>query len=367
MNQTSANSTINWVSFLFIALSLTVVSGCTGSKVISDVGKAKLRFSVLTINLQGTYDNYGQDRPTWQTRYSRIGNWMATNNKIPDFIALQEVHGQSGGLSPFETLFTLLSSIKVQTNVSYRIAYLTVRPVPQGLFLQPLWAGNALLYNPDRINNRTFGSGSTTITSPFDNETAIGVHARKSLPCQTSNNLCSQIDGDGVSWVSSYRGQDGRWYPGPSFARFELKDPSAQGRFIHMYNLHVQYQQSERNNQGPPTIYLAEFNRLLQNIESRFTNEKLYPPVVLGDFNLGEGDVLSNFNNFEKAGYDRDVEGVLVGNYTAFNSSQRAYYKYELAPEDFIDPATNGQSACGHVGILWSDHCAMFVQFSPAP
>jgi hypothetical protein len=90
--------------------------------------------------------------------------------------------------------------------------------------------------------------------------------------------------------------------------------------------------------------------------------------VVLGDFNLGEGDVLSHFTDFEIAGYaGREVMGVLVGKGAVFASKQNAYFTHRIAPEDIQDPALIDIASCGSIGTLWSDHCAVFVQFSPTP
>src|SRR5215218_233702 len=210
-----------WLWLLLLAGNVMLVAGCKGDNIISSIGKEKFSFSVLTINLQGIYEQYGNNTINWEARYSRIANWMATTKTLPDFIALQEVHGLSGDVKSYSTLFTLISRIKEQTNLTYRIAYLTVRPVPQGL-RPTLWAGNALLYNPERINNRSFGA-SSSIPSPYNDETAIGVHPRMSLPCtdplESFKDLCTLIDEDGVSWICSYRGVDSRWYFGPVFGR----------------------------------------------------------------------------------------------------------------------------------------------------
>jgi hypothetical protein len=348
---------------LLIMVSLMLFSACT---VIREVGREYLSFSVLAINLQGIHNEpYGDDRVSWQDRYGRIANWMATTQKIPGLIALQQVDGRSGDVKDYETLFTLITKIREQTNVSYRIAYLIVRPIPQGL-RPTLWQGIALLYNPNRLTNKTLIGNR--IPSNFDDESVLGVHPRKSLPCQsppdTFTELCGLIDGDGLAWISSYRNNVNRWIWGPAFARFELK--SSPGSYIHIYNVHVQWEDR------PPFEYLPQVQSLLNEMERIFGKDRLYPPIVLGDFNIGHDDMKDKettegvFKDFEIAGYaTRDVMGVLVGEQSAFPSKQTAYFEHLIAPEDVVDPATRGTSTCGRVGVLWSDHCAVFVQFSP--
>ena len=359
-------SALQRYKLILLIFSLILFSSCyrydwSGlQKVVTAIGHEYLRFSVLAINLQGIHEGYGSDTASWEDRYGRIADWMATSGKKPDFIALQEVHGLSGDVKSYDTLFTLITKIKEKTSVSYRIAYLIVRPVPQGL-RPTLWAGNALLYNPDRIENNT--PISNIVPSNFDDESFLGWRLRKSLPCQDPSSqyqaLCSLIDGDGLGWISSYRSPDNnRWYAGPVFARFQLK--TAAGSHIHIYNVHVQYDAAV----GQPITYLNQFKNLSDGIELNYGSSRLYPPVVLGDFNIGEADILPHFTDFEIAGWSREVMGVLIGKQSKFPSKQQANVVEKLIlPEDYEDPT--GIYACGHVGLVWSDHCAVFVQFSP--
>lgn len=355
----------------FLAIALALVTGCSTDddysgvqglgQVLALLGRENLSFSVLTVNLHEVTTQYGQSTMAWQDRYGRIASWMASSEATPDLILLQEVDGRKTfGVSDYETLFTLITKIQEQTGVTYRIAYLSVRPVQMGLLT--LWGGNAILYNPQRVTNRTTSLGQ--VTENFDDESVIGLHPRKSLPCTAppsqSSHLCTLIDGDGVSWISSTR-FDGRWWNGPAFSSFELK--ANPGPAIHIYNVHVQWAAGE---DVKPANYLAQFDDLIQGMESRLGSGRLYPPITAGDFNLGEPDVLSHFLKFEIGAYvGRDVMGVLVGKDTAFPSNQRAYREFVVLPEDVLfDEAI---SFCGDPAVLWSDHCALFVGFGPLP
>jgi len=368
---------------MLIAASFMLFSACAPgydpfsgpATVVAEVARQELSFSVLTINLDGTAQ-VGSDTASWEDRYGRIADWMKTTGKIPDFIALQEVHGRSGVVKDYDTLFTLITKIAEKTNVVYRIAYLIVGPTPQGVLpWNTLWAGNALLYNPGRVNNSTQAPNPPYVPPNYDDESyPLGLGTRKSLPCADPSllykGLCSLIDGDGLAQTFSYRDTDtNRWSFGPVFARFHLDN--APGDFIHIYNVHVQYQ-TEEDGCCPlavetSTKYLAQLEQLASYEDGR--SDRLYPPLILGDFNIGAQHILGHFPDYEIARYaDREVMGVLVGKQSKYPSSQKAYIVDTLIlPEDYQDPGLIGSTYCGRVGTLWSDHCAVFVQFSPLP
>lgn len=327
--------------------------------VITELARQNLSFSVLAVNLQLLEETYGGKHIAWSERYGRMAAWMADTKTIPDLIALQEVIGQSGDAQPYDTLREIISQIKTKTHVSYRIAYLSVSPTPQGL-RPTLWAGRALLYNPARMINTT--SPASLTPAPWNDESIIATHPRKSLPCPNQipgfQDFCTSLDGDGISWISSARRSDGRWLAGPAYARMQLKGAGD----VSIYNVHVAYENDLPDN------YLKQFNELSANTESRFGAKRLYPPVVLGDFNLGMSDVLAHFKTYDIAGYaKREVIGVLMGNFATFPASQKqAYFTEAVLPVDAQDPAVP-EVSCGGVNSLWSDHCGVYVVISPVP
>jgi len=347
--------------------SLIFLSSCAHNSglpdVVTELAREQLSFSVLAINLQGIEGRYGGQTASWPERYSRIADWMKSEGKVPDFIALQEAHGQSTTNNQYQVLFTLLTEIKAKTNISYRIAYLAVNPIP--FPASTLWQGVALLYNAERLSN--LGALSAVSAVNYD-DLKVGFHSRKSLPCQASQvmfeGLCSQIDGDGAFWISSkIRSSNGRWVTGPVLARFELK--GAPGSPIHIYNVHAPLG-NDSNKHLDKREFQGQLKDLESQIESKLGNNRLYPPIVLGDFNMGVRDVLSSHPGYEIAGYaNREVMGVLVGRQDTFPSKQIAHARSLVVPEDREEPSTGG--SCGNVDKLWSDHCGVFVQFSPVP
>lgn len=284
-----------WLLLLAASASLFVFASCSEEEregveglgeVLTALQREQLSFSVLAVNLQGNHPDHGDDTAGWIERQGRIADWMAATNTRPDLIALQEVHGRSGDVQTYEMLFRLVSRIAERTGATYRIAYLVVRPVPQG-FRPTLWAGNALLYNADRVTNRTVARPSD-VPLRYTDETTLGVHMRQSLACENPPaefvDSCALIDGSGSAQISSFRGSDGRWQFGPVFARLQLK--AFPGLLLHVYSVHVQWQKEEKET-GTPTMFLAEVNRLIPQMEGDTAARRLYPPIVLGDFNLG--------------------------------------------------------------------------------
>lgn len=352
---------------LFCSLLVCLVMGCDGvntsglKTVVTELARENLSFSVLAVNLQLLEQTYGGKHVNWFQRYGRIASWMADTKNTPDLIALQEVVGQSGDAQPYDTLLVIINQIKVKTNVDYRIAYLSVSPTPQGL--RPiLWAGRALLYNPQRMTNTTSPAGLPP--ARFDDESITGIHPRKSLPCPKERpgfkEFCTLLDGEGISWISSARRpEDNRWVAGPAYARMLLKNAAN----VNIYNVHVAYEKDTP--EKSPNNYLKQFNALSNDMESRFGSNRLYPPVVLGDFNLDHGAVLSHFKDYEIAGYARrEVMGVLMGTFATFPAKQRGHFKEIVVPVDAQDPAVP-EVSCGGVDVLWSDHCGIYVTISP--
>ncbi len=365
----------------------------SGSKnVVEILARHQEQFSVLTINLQGIEERYDNQTIPWRDRYERIAKWMVKVNSVepkmgyPDFIVLQEVHGENVGLQQYETLFTLLSHLRGQTHIPYRIAYLTVGPTPQGL--HTLWGGKALLYNSDKIVNQSPRIGSIDrelggAAREYSDTSVLGVHVRKSLPCQSPpapfSNFCNQIDGNGLVWVSSFsRPSDNRWMTGPILASFEIK--GFVGSRINIINVHEPLD-PDKDQPDPPgrqsdkDASRVAFDKLLDK-EMENTN-RLYPPIVLGDFNLDVRRVQDYYwqywpkDSFWVAGWAyRDVIGVLTGSsgeFSPFPAKEKIYARSKIVPDDWQDSTLVGTSACGNVQSLWGDHCAVFVQFSPIP
>jgi hypothetical protein len=366
--------------FLVSLLIFTALSGCSGSgtpQVLKALVETELGISVLAVNLQGVEDRYGNSRVRWQDRYDRIGDWLQLNRSMPyrgfpDILALQEVHGKSNVVMPYETVFRILAKIRQMSGKDYRIAYLGVVPIRTGIWT--VWAGQSVLYDAGRLTNLSQGPGSNVRLSEHDQLDIFGFHSRKSLPCHNppANYLdeCQLLDGDGRFWTSGgTRSYDKRFILGPILSRFELK--AAQGNPIHIYNVHAPLDYPDAKKE-----YTALFQELRSSIESDLGADRLYPPIILGDFNMDTRRVVAEtepgFPDFQIAGFsNREVMGVLIGKQAIFPSKLTAYYRSLVVPDDkedqsMIDPKTGGTtSACGDIRSFWSDHCGVLVHFSP--
>ncbi len=351
------------------------LQACELGQIGSEVGREEFRLSVLAVNLRGIHDRWGgQDEGEgatvipWPDRYDRIATWMQDTQTTPDVISLQEVWGHNscptfGVVRDYETLFELMSRIQTRTNVSYRIAYLSIRGVPQGLC--SLWAGNAVLYNSDRLRNVTGGSSSDVVWA-HDNTSVVGVHLRRGYPCsdppERFAEMCSLIDGQGLHWASSYNRSGGGWVFGPSFSRFELV--GQPGLRIHVYNVHVDF----KDYAGA----LQAIKDLVDQSEARFGDSGLYPPILAGDFNIGFADMTTEtteaerpLEDFEIVAYaERDVMGILLGDQDAFPSRFTPTRESQVLPTNVATPVED-EVYCGPIESLWSDHCGMFTRFLP--
>jgi Endonuclease/Exonuclease/phosphatase family len=340
----------------------------TGCETVKTVAIDSLAVTVLNVNLQGRQTDYGGQSIAWPDRYAKIADWIQANMNTPgvgapDIIALQEVHGESnvpfgGHVLPYEPLFTLLRKLHDQTGIQYRIAYLIVGPTPQGV--STLWAGKALLYNSNRVTKIPLAS---SVILDAKDQTAVGTHLRRSLRCDQPPtqfaDLRPFIDGEGLAWVSSeHRISDGRWIAGPVLARFGRV--GSPGIPFNIYNIHAPLATADQEQ------HRIQVEAFVSGMEAGFGNYRLYPPLVVGDFNRSLRDIPAHYPTFEIAGFsNRDVMGVLVGTQTRFPSQQAAYTQSRVVPEDWEYPAFHGSTCCGNLATLWSDHCGILTRISP--
>ena len=243
----------------------------------------------------------------------------------------------------YETLLVLIDAIKARTGANYRIAYLDARHVPQGV--NQLYAGEAVLYNADRLRNTTALVNARAVT--WSDESTTGVHMRISYPCGRTPAGCALLDADGRHWMSSYAGTDRSWQPGPQAVVFDLV--AEPGRHIIVVNAHYPLRDP-----GPHPVDTA-MRSLIDSVWAAWLpRPKLLPPIVAGDFN---GDPM--LPDFDTA-LTEDVDFVLSGN--------PASYPADLAPRSVVQAFPSrvpGRAHCGSEPTLVSDHCALFVQFLP--
>jgi hypothetical protein len=333
------------------------------------------RFSLLNINLRGIVDEPDHGA-WWQDRYSRIADWIVKNSHKPDVIVLQEVVGwgwcpTNHRLIPdYAAVDFLLSKMRSNGVPAYRIAYLIGSnyggdPNAPGIKGGPplqgceLYQGLALLYDPERLRNST--SSISTVSRPHDYKhldlkraADTEIHLRRSLPCcnpaqdrlkvcelidgPVQSDKCNKLTGGGVAWASlGYA----------AFARFELVQ--SPGAYIHIYNVH-------RGFEGGTVELIDNF---VSEIEGKYGQQRLFPPILAGDFNLRRNEIeeYKYFSRFEFAGFSSDCDS--MGNMSG--KSEQFSAKHKLGWQSTIIDTGTG---CGaSVDTLWSDHQSVFTRF----
>jgi hypothetical protein len=291
----------------------------------------------------------------------------------------------------------LLDELQDRTGIRYRVAYLVSHKLGGGNGNWWIGAGRAggcparearaLFYRPDVLRNT-----QSDIGFAFNDESHTAPHLLNSLPCcrpETARaDVCAALDGPplavtgcdtptvpaGAAWTHRQSPVDNPL--DAVFARFELvQEP---GNFFHVYNVHLTWKRTGPN-PGDETAVpgINAINDLVTSMEARFGggNNRLYPPLVLGDFNLDDNAVfpppteqnpspVGPFPRFDKALWSSELIGALIGKQADFPSRQRAYVKRaQVVPAFGCLPGNNPAPA-----TLWSDHCAsLFFRLEPAP
>lgn len=375
--------------------------------------------SILTVNLLGAL-NVPRDSSTgvpWRTRYSRIFQTMAQTGRFPDLIALQEAVSyvdcptDPRRLVEYEAIDFLLRGIRDASGEQYRVAYLTSGPIggtrgddwmggtPSGGCW--MYGDRALLYRPSRLRNAiTVPPRGVAALSSY-RIPLLSTYLAKSAQCCSmvggSGGACTAIDGPlvqppfgeyevfrgtcptplGVAFSRSRRATYGvdrtRPHADAVFTRLELVNQP--GNFIHVYNVHRGWNQDwEDQHPGVPAPQVLDFgsqniNQLVTDVENRFRSSgpTLYPPILVGDFNVGPpspGEVFppltSYFPRFD-VGFFFGIDGVMFGKRSDFPSRFPAFAN---AGESF--PKLLEGEACDTVpNKLWSDHCGVFLRVEP--
>jgi hypothetical protein len=309
--------------------------------------------TVLTANLQGT-DSSVVD---WRIRHGRIATWITSTRIVPDLLVLQEVPGSkcyfAGGCSPrdYEVLFGLIHAVRDGTGVTYRIAHLSTEYIAEGI--NPLQQGRAVLYNPQRLRNTTLGAWGP---APFDAPLGEDPQTRHSHPCKSPPPAwsadCGLVDGGlGVHWAAK----------GISFGRFELHE--RPGLPIDVYDMHAW------NHDDPGISFTTLVQRLMPTVPA--AADRLYPPIVAGDFNAGPSDLRNELApggkleplELAKLVDDPDRMAVVTGERGAYPAVRGIAVSEARVLPDVVPPAPN--APCGPEEPKWSDHCAVFVRLAP--
>lgn len=409
-----------WIALF--ALSLTGCQNSSLGKVTEDVAREELGVSILAVNLYDIFNaadeqnTHVRDGTVWQTRYTRIFTWMRDTQTFPDIIALQEAPGfwscpTNGRMMPdYAAIDFLLDGIRTASGEQYRIAYLIagkpgtsdgnawVGSVPAGLCSTQ--GGRALLYRPSKIRNVITAPGANDkVISPYEDpypmhQTYLARSVQCCSPAADRTDVCPLIDGPlvipadghfeltmgtcatplGVAWTRSRKSMQGAEPNKPAmdavFSRLELVNQP--GNFIHLYNVHrgwgIDNAAVSPNRDGSENI-----NQLVTDMEAKFSSPQstiLYPPILVGDFNIGQRkappsaeEVRQHLPRFDIAMWSPEVMGALFGSAAIFPAKQKAYANLQQ-----VMPATANGEACDRDGAtLWSDHCGMYFRVEPSP
>ena len=372
---------------MLFGLSIMLGCGGAGGNIVGEVGRQELGVSVLAVNLRNAYDvPCGPAGARYEERYRRIGRWMKDSGNRPDIIALQEAPGWwscpgDHRLMPdYAGMDVILDEIRDATGEQYRIAYLvsgkllgglggcSVRGVKATGCL--LWGELALLYRPSTMRNALATTNDLSISTNDNTET--GAHLRRSMPCcnpaRDRADVCSFIDGppqiekcghetpSGLTWVQRQAGRTDRGFDA-AFSRFGLvKQP---GAFIHIYNVHLSWDAQPKG----PQPGIDSINALVDTVEAKFlSGDRLYPPLLTGDFNLDQGRIAADFPRFDVHAWTPEVMGALIGKAASFSSKQTPF------PAGVqVLPGPGCEDNGGATEKLWSDHCALFFRIEPVP
>jgi endonuclease/exonuclease/phosphatase family metal-dependent hydrolase len=371
------------------AMLALAMAACTTTPIVNDLSREQLGVSVLSVNLRDSFNHpFTRDGIFWRTRYQRIGQWLQNTHTSPDIIALQEAPGfwrctfdQARQLGDYEAIDFLLDEVRAATGIQYRIAYLItskeggtlgggfVGNLPSGGCITR--GGRSLLYRPDRMKN-SFDMMPATVA--HDDQAMLPTSAYNSYPCCAPaagrEDVCPLIDGppqtgqicaapSGTAFTKRHLGDTGRTQSAV-FTRFELvRQP---GNYLHFYNVHMSWLN------GAPESGTANINEIVADMEARFGGPRsnlLYPPVLVGDFNLDTNAVQfgDRFNKFHKPFWSPGLTGVLVGLPASFPpAKQQAYFN-----DQRVMPNATCEIEGGDTATLWSDHCALYFRIEPLP
>lgn len=159
---------------------------------VSGVRGAFKDLALVSVNMKGHSaipQEGGPDSVAWTQRYDQLAAAIARSGRAPDLISLTEVGGWEwcwvgGGAGDYEALATLIDGLAARTNVTYRIAYMVGSTSSYGGINRTRcqqFMGDAVLYNPITMVNRTPADAATRVVVPHDSG-LLGLTLRRSLP-----------------------------------------------------------------------------------------------------------------------------------------------------------------------------------------
>lgn len=379
-----------------VLLAVLLIGGCKSDDklgdALGDLGNDQLGVSVLAVNLRDIYNvPKRQSGTTWQERYKKIATWMGNTSTLPDIIALQEAPGFwecRRTLPDYAGIDFLLDEIRNATGQQYRIAYLVSHKVgggegdgwigSEGTGGCRARGGRALLYRPSTMRNAQELQTETPFA--YDDERHTGPHLISSLPCcdpaATRTDVCTFIDGpahtarcerpepknrllpSGAAWTKRQSATERNF--DAVFARLQH---IRSGNYLHVYNVHLKHTGGGALEHARPAT--RSINELVDAMERRFARtptDLLYPPILVGDFNINRVDASGEFPRFRDVLWANhpDVMGAMFGREEVFPAKQAAFINATQ-----LLPGPGCEFEGGDRVTLWSDHCGLFFRIQP--
>jgi len=178
----------------------------TDARYISGLKNGIPNLTVVSVNMAGHGVVNGLN---WQTRVDRLGDDIAASgsNSRPDIISMTETEGwrwcapgTGDTAGDYDFIDRLIARLTSRTGITYRVAYMVGNEGRFGAFDQcRYFSGDALLYNPARLVNRTPEDARRFVTTAH-NSLLRGFQLRRSLPAcnpvSARPGITLLIDGD---------------------------------------------------------------------------------------------------------------------------------------------------------------------------
>lgn len=254
--------------------------------------------TVIAANFANATDSRGAD---WQTRVDRFVSETAVVGLVPDVISITETSGwwqnnTGTAAGDYDVYDRLISDLRRSTGIGYRVAYMVgnegTRRDGAGTPTAWYFSGDALLYNPSRIENLNVTELAALPQVPHADQHA-GPAIRRSLPlCNRTTTLepledlidglvqvdkCARHTPGGPAWALNVQSGNGDWHVAASLARLGLIT-QPNGSFD-VFTVHPSY--GEGTVQGP---LVEGFIKQMTSPPNR-TAAPRYPMLVLGDVN----------------------------------------------------------------------------------
>lgn len=335
----------------------------------------QLRLSGLTVVSANISNAFTLGTIRWQDKADRFAALIAGSGVVPDIISMTESSGWTwcGGdtTADYEMIERILSNLRKETGVTYRIAYMVGAGGVVGghAGLCHYYTGDTVLYNPNRVTNLTPADVATRPQVQHDAR-IYWTQVRRSLPlCNRGPRLepletlidgppqtdkCGRLTPSGPAWLlvvlESLSLGDA---PVASLARFSLVD--VPGSSFDVFTVHP-----TANDEEAQKFRINEFINAMTRPPFRTTNP-YYPTIVLGDYNSLVNDPGWPSGTSKVFFAPEDVIAVSLGNNTGPLPSVRSLRMNLGLTLPNLKPCRPLEL---YPDKSFSDHCGLLVRFS---